>query len=67
MAANRFLSFPLNALIMLLAAMFVFIQGYNIGGLVGLGIFIISFSPIYAVLTGSIFSWLLSDNRGVGV
>lgn len=54
---------PANAFIMLLAALGVFIQGYNIGGLPGMGIFIVSFSPIYAVLSGSILSWLVQQRR----
>lgn len=52
-----------NALIMLLAALGVFILGYNIGGLPGMGVFIISFSPIYAVLSGTLLDWLVQHNR----
>ncbi|AFY48720.1 hypothetical protein Nos7524_2904 [Nostoc sp. PCC 7524] len=54
---------PVNAFIMLMAALGVFLQGYNIGGLPGMGIFIVSFSPIYAVLSGSILSWLVQQSR----
>lgn len=52
-----------NALIMLLVALGVFILGYNIGGLTGMGIFIVSFSPIYGVLSGSVLNWLVQQSR----
>ncbi|WP_323245914.1 hypothetical protein [Nodularia spumigena] len=54
---------PAHALIMLLAALGVLILGYNIGGLPGMGIFIMIFSPIYAVLSGSLLDWLVKHSR----
>lgn len=51
---------PVNGVIMLLAALGVLIGGYNIGGIPGIGIFIVSFSPIYAILSGITFNWLIS-------
>ncbi|MDB9375363.1 hypothetical protein [Nodularia sphaerocarpa] len=39
------------------------IWNYNIGGLGGMGIFIISFSPIYALLSGSLLNWLVQHSR----
>jgi hypothetical protein len=53
---------PLNSVIMLLAALGVLFLGYsNIGGISGMGLFIVSFSPIYAIASGMIFNWLVSD------
>ncbi|WP_066381043.1 hypothetical protein [Anabaena sp. CA = ATCC 33047] len=54
---------PANACIMLLAALGVFILGYNIGGLPGMGGFIVSFSPIYALFSGSVLNWLVQHSR----
>ncbi|WP_414549118.1 hypothetical protein [Anabaena sp. CCY 0017] len=54
---------PAHALIMLLAALGVLILGYNIGGLPGMSIFILTFSPIYAVLSGSLLNWLVQRSR----
>jgi hypothetical protein len=52
-----------HAVIMLLAGLGVFILGYNIGGIPGIGLFIVSFSPIYAVLSGSLLNWLMQHRK----
>ncbi|WP_427158095.1 hypothetical protein ACQFX9_20565 [Aliinostoc sp. HNIBRCY26] len=54
---------PANAIIMLIAAFGVLGLGYNIGGLPGMGAFVVSFSPIYAISSGIIFGWLRQQNR----
>jgi hypothetical protein len=56
---------PAHALIMLLAALGVLLLGYNIGGLSGMSIFILSFSPIYAVLSGSVLNLLVHHSRNL--
>lgn len=54
---------PAHAVIMLMAALGVFTLGYNIGGIPGMGAFIVSFSPIYAIFTGIILSRLVQHSR----
>lgn len=58
---------PAHALIMLLTALGVLILGYNIGDLPGMSIFILTFSPIYAVLTGSLLNWLVQGSRNSAI
>ncbi|MBE9198325.1 MULTISPECIES: hypothetical protein [unclassified Nodularia (in: cyanobacteria)] len=50
---------PTHAFMMLLAGLGVYLQEENISGLPTMGVFIVIFSLIYAVLSGSLLHWLV--------
>lgn len=54
---------PAHAFMMLLAGLGVYLQEENISGLPTMGGFIVIFSLIYAVLSGSLLHWLVQRSR----